>query len=145
MLPAFEAYSLLIAGLLDQFPSIQSSTLTVYTIGPFAAEVEGELIFEAGYVLVVWELLDLSSRTIRSYSYELDCAGERVWWYDPTEHPGDPTLASTYPHHKHVPPDIKHHRAPAPELSFTRPNLPFLIGEVERMAMQQMGQCKPNR
>jgi len=33
---------------------------------------------------------------------------------------------------KHVPPDIKHHRVPAPELSFTRPNLPVLIAEIER-------------
>ncbi len=32
---------------------------------------------------------------------------------------------------KHIPPDIKHHRIPAPELSFTQPNLPFLIREIE--------------
>jgi len=30
-------------------------------------------------------------------------------------------------------PSIKHHRIPAPELSFTRPNLPVLIEEVERL------------
>ena len=36
------------------------------------------------------------------------------------------------PHHKHIPPNIKHHRIPAPNLSFTRPNLPFLIGEIEQ-------------
>lgn len=41
-------------------------------------------------------------------------------------------LASTHPHHKHIPPDIKHNRIPAPGLSFTRPNLPFLIEEIER-------------
>ena len=99
----------------------------------FAAELEGQLTFEAGYVLDVWELLDLPTRTIRSYSYELNCAGERIWWYDPTEHPGDKTLSSSYPHHKHLPPDIKHHRIPAPELSFARPNLPVLIEEVERL------------
>jgi len=97
VLPTFEEYCALIASLPDQFPSIQSSTLTVYTIGPFAAEVEGSLTFEGGYVLDVWELLDLFTRTIRSYSYELNHAGERVWWYDPTEHPGDATLSSSYP------------------------------------------------
>ncbi len=48
-------------------------------------------------------------------------------------HPNDPTLASTLPHHKHVPPDIKHHRIPAPGLSFTKPNLPFLIEEIQAM------------
>jgi len=47
-------------------------------------------------------------------------------------HPNDPTLASTYPHHKHIPPDIKHNRIPAPGLSFTQPNLPFVIEEIER-------------
>jgi len=39
-------------------------------------------------------------------------------------------LASTHPHHKHIPPDIKHNRIPAPELSFTQPNLPFLMQEI---------------
>ncbi len=43
------------------------------------------------------------------------------------------TLTVTDPHHKHIPPDIKHHRIPAPELSFTRPNLPVLIEEVKRL------------
>jgi len=45
MLPTFEDYCLLIANLPDQFPSICSSTLTAYRIGPFAAEVEGQLTF----------------------------------------------------------------------------------------------------
>jgi len=40
------------------------------------------------------------------------------------------TLASTHPHHKHIPPDLKHHRIPAAGLSFTQPNLPFLIQEI---------------
>ena len=39
---------------------------------------------------------------------------------------------STLPHHKHVPPDLKHHRVPAPHLSFDHPNLPFLIKEIEQ-------------
>ena len=37
----------------------------------------------------------------------------------------------------HVPPDIKHHRIPAPDLSFTRPNLPFLIEEIVRDVLTQ--------
>jgi hypothetical protein len=56
-------------------------------------------------------------------------------WF--ARHPNDPTLASSHPHHKHVLPDIKHHRVPAPELSFTRPNLPFLIEEIEREVLRQ--------
>ena len=53
-------------------------------------------------------------------------------WYDSFPHPGDPTLTSTDPHHKHIPPDMWHHRVPAPNLSFTRVNLPFLIAEIEQ-------------
>lgn len=136
MLPAWDEYCLLIANLPNQFPAIRSSTLKAYTIGPYVAEVEGQLVFEGGYVLDVWELLDLSTRAIRGYSYELTQASERIWWYDPTEHPGDPTLAATYPHHKHVPPDIKHRRVPAPGLAFTEPNLLLLVREVEQLLNQ---------
>jgi len=57
---------------------------------------------------------------------------EKLYWYDSWPHPNDPTLAATFPHHKHIPPNIKHHRIPAPKLSFTRPNLPVLIAEIER-------------
>jgi len=57
---------------------------------------------------------------------------DKLYWYDSQPHPNDAVLASTYPHHKHVPPNIKHNRIPAPDLSFTRPNLPFLIEEIER-------------
>ncbi len=48
-------------------------------------------------------------------------------------HLTSPELQSTYPHHKHIQPDIKHHRIPAPELSFEQPNLPFIIREVEQL------------
>lgn len=133
MIPSFADYCTLIAGLPNRYSCIRSSTLSPYTIGPFAAEIQGRLVFERGYVLDVWELLDLDKRLICSYSYELDHDGERVWWYDPTEHPHDPTLRISYPHHKHVAPDIKHHRIPAPEISFTNPNLPMLIEQIESL------------
>ncbi len=41
----------------------------------------------------------------------------------------DPDLASTFPHHRHEPPDIKHNRRPAPGISFQSPNLPTLIAD----------------
>lgn len=50
---------------------------------------------------------------------------------------GELTLAGTHPHHKHVAPDIKHHRVPASGLSFTQPNLPFLIREIETTLLTQ--------
>jgi hypothetical protein len=62
---------------------------------------------------------------------------ERLYWYDDFPHPHDSALASTFPHHKHVPPDIKRNRTPAPALSFTSPNLLFLIREIEELMGQE--------
>ena len=56
--------------------------------------------------------------------------------HDSQPHPNDPALQSSHPHHKHVPPDVKHNRIPAPEMSFTRPNLPVLIREIEALLKQ---------
>ena len=70
---------------------------------------------------------------IEGYSYEVWQGSEKLYWYDSQPHPGDPSLAATDPHHKHIPPDIKNHRLPAPDLSFTWPNLPFLIREIEQV------------
>src|SRR5213078_397403 len=94
----------------------------------------GEIIFFAGVRLVVAErlMLDAGTLLIVSYGYEVWRGAEKLYWYDSQPHPDDPTLATTLPHHKHVPPDPKHHRLPAPDLSFTPPNLPFLIAEIER-------------
>ena len=53
---------------------------------------------------------------------------------DPLRTPEDYELfLYTHPHHKHVLPDIKHHRIPASEMGFDRPNLPALIREIERL------------
>lgn len=76
---------------------------------------------------------DSASISIEGYSYELWRGSEKLYWYDSQPHPDDPTLASTDPHHKHIPPDIKHHRVPVPGLSLTAPNLEFLIQEVEAL------------
>jgi hypothetical protein len=80
------------------------------------------------------EELDFDAGLITSYGYEVYRLTERLCWYDDFPHPQDPTLASTFPHHKHVPPDIKHHRIPAPDMNFNRPNLPMLVQEIETIA-----------
>jgi hypothetical protein len=72
------------------------------------------------------------------YGYEVWQSEEKLYWYDSQPHPNDPTLAGTYPHHKHLPPDIKHNRIPAPQMSFTRPNLPVLIQEIEELVVKQV-------
>src|SRR5262249_33932680 len=65
--------------------------------------------------------------------------------YDSQPYPNDPVLQSTQPHHKHVPPDIKHHRLPAPELSFIRPNLPVLMREVESSIVRRAHASEPQQ
>jgi len=127
----FQTYSVLIYSLPERSASIRDSTLVLTTIGRTLAKLEGQLTFAGDVVLDVWELVDFEAGRIRNYSYEIYRAGKKIAWYDPFEHPHIPALASTYPHHKHVPPDIKHHRVPAPGISFVQLNLPTLIEEIE--------------
>lgn len=129
-LPDFQTYSELLYALPEQYPQIQQSTLVVATIGRTLAKVEGQITFQQDRLLDVWELIDLELGRIRNYSYEIYQAGEKIAWYDPFEHPHIPELASTYPHHKHVQPNLKHNRIPAPGISFEQPNLPKLIEEI---------------
>ena len=114
------------------YPSVHSSTIRFYTTSAATGVVAGTIFFHNDYELRVSELVDFAAGDILDYGYEVWRGSEKLWWYDPQPHADDPTLASTQPHHKHIPPDIKHHRVPAPGLSFTQPNLPLLIEEVER-------------
>ncbi len=130
-----EDYELFIYALQDNFPAIQISTLIVIRQASNVATIKGELRFYSGFRLHVREVVrfDRVSPQLSRYGYEVWHGDEKLYWYDSQAHPNDPILASTHPHHKHTPPDIKHHRIPAPELSFTEPNLPFLIQEVEQL------------
>ena len=86
-------------------------------------------VFHNGLELCVQELVDFSDGDILDYSYVVFRGEERIRWYDPQPHPENPELASTFPHHLHEPPDLKHNRKPAPGVSFQSPNLhpPFSI------------------
>ncbi len=151
-----ETYERFLYTLTAQYPSIRHSTLVYIPSGAYFGRVEGFLLFDAYIVLCVLEHLTFLTRgEIEHYGYEVSrsrltmgqlvessaaeyCAPahphkEKLYWYDSFSHPHDPALAATEPHHKHIPPDIKHHRIPAPELSFTKPNLPFLVQEIEQL------------
>jgi hypothetical protein len=135
-LPEYETF---VYTLPQQFPSILRSTLIVARRGRLLAELSGELAFADGHRLVVYERLswDAGPLAIEGYSYEVWHGGEKRYWYDSQPHPNDPTLADTDPHHKHIPPDIRHHRVPAPDLRFAAPNLPFLIQEIETAMLNE--------
>jgi len=126
-------YSRFVAGLLHR-STIERSTVTVWPDSRYTGIAEGDVFFSNGIRLRLREELDFDAGLITSYGYEVYRGAERLYWYDDFPHPHDPDLAATYPHHKHVPPDIRHHRVPALEMSFTRPNLPQLVREIEELA-----------
>lgn len=127
-------YEILIYSLRDTYPSILGSTLRVIRSGPASGQVVGQLVFAGAIRLEVAEVVDFDAGhlEILQYGYTVYRGEERLYWYDSQPHPDDSELASSHPHHKHVSPDTKHHRIPAPDLSLTRPNLSFIIDEIER-------------
>ncbi len=128
-----EDYEIFLYSLSDRFPTIQQSSLVLVRRGSTLARVAGEITFEHGFRLIVRERLVFGRLPvlIDSYGYEIWQDSEKLCWYDSQPHPDDLALQSTHPHHKHIPPDIKHHRIPAENMSFDRPNLPELVAEVE--------------
>lgn len=125
-------YSRFVAELLSQ-PPVERSTVTVWSASPYTGVAEGEVFFANNLRLRIREELDFDAGLITAYGYEVYRETERLYWYDDFPHPNDPTLASTFPHHKHVSPNIKRNRIPAPAISFTEPNLPTLIQEIEAL------------
>jgi len=154
-------YELFIYKLSARYPTVRFSTLTLVPPGLNVARVAGLVGFDQDIVLCVHEWLNFERRLIVRYSYEVSRSPQPfeesplpdaseycligyphkrvLYWYDSWPHPHNASLASTHPHHKHVPPDIKHNRIPAPGLSFTRPNLPLLIREIERELLARPG------
>lgn len=131
-LTSLDKYSRFVTELLNR-PAVERSTVMVWSDSPYTGIAEGEVFFSNGIRLRMREELDFDAALITSYGYAVYRHEERLYWYDDFPHPNDPNLASTFPHHKHVPPDIKRNRIPAPEISFTHPNLRVLIREIEEL------------
>lgn len=133
-LKSLDEYSKLIAEICAR-ATVEKSTISVWSVSKYTGIAEGEIFFSGEYRLRMREELDFDEGIITSYGYEVYRGEERLFWYDDFPHPNDASLASTHPHHKHVPPDIKHNRIPAPNLSFLKPNLPVLVSEVEDLIL----------
>lgn len=142
-----EDYELFLYTLVDQHSLIRRSTLVFIRSGATLARVSGELYFDHTIRLVVRErlLYNRLPMIIDWYGYEVWQGEEKLYWYDSQPHPDDATLESTHPHHKHIPPNIKHNRIPAPKMSFTQPNLPALIGEIGERIQKIKNQKKRKR
>ena len=105
-----EDYELFLYSLTEQFPSVNRSTIVFIRRGATLARVAGELHFKHNIRLVVRErvLYQHLPLVMDWYGYEVWQDEEKLYWYDSQPHPNNPELASTHPHHKHIPPDIKH-------------------------------------
>ena len=124
-------YEHFIYDIVNQYPRIEKSDLVVKQKGKFWAEVIGKIYLNNNITLEVREILDFSIENfIRRYGYAIRRCNKVLYWYDSQEHPNDPKLKSTHPHQKHVEPDIKHNRIPAPGLMIHQPNLHFVIEEI---------------
>lgn len=134
-----EEYERFVYTLADNFPAVERSTLTFIRLGASLARVEGEIFFAGDFRIAFRERIQYLSKSviITRYSYEIWRGAEQLSWYDPQPHPHIASLKKNHPHHKHIPPDIKHNRVPAPEMSFTQPNLPVLIREIEALIEEQ--------
>lgn len=126
-------YSRFVAETLDH-PSVLRSTVRVWSDSPWTGIAEGEVFCNQGVRLRMREELDFASGLITAYGYEFYRHNERLFWYDDFPHPNDLRLASSFPHHKHIPPDMRHNRIPAPEIRFDAPNLSLLLKSLRELA-----------
>ena len=133
-----EDYELFLYTIAELFSSVRRSTLTFVRRGTSLARVAGELYFDHDIRVIVRERLVYSRlpAVIDWYGYEVWRGAEKLFSYDPQPHASDISLQSTHPHHKHIPPGIKHNRIPAPNISFTRPNRPEIIQEVDALIVE---------
>jgi len=110
--------------------AIERLEASLYTLGTNICRASGIITFKKEISLKFVERINIKITNIYFYSYEIRQDSRVLYFYDPQPHPENHNLASTFPHHKHVPPNIKRNRHPAPGISYEKPNLPFLIQEI---------------
>jgi hypothetical protein len=128
--PSRPEYERLLYTLPQVYPEISVSTLRFHTTSATTGVIKGSVYFRHGFELRVVEVIDFAVGEILNYSYTVFRSGEKIRWYDPQPHPKDHKLSSTFLHHYHNLPNLKHNRQPAPGISFASPNLPTLIADV---------------
>jgi hypothetical protein len=129
-------YERLLYTLPQSYSEVKSSSLHLFSTSRSTGLVKGSVWFYNGLELRVQELVDFSDGEILDYSYNIFRGEACIRWYDPQPHPENPDLASTFPHHLHEPPDIKHNRQPSPGITFQAPNLPTLIADCIALGKQ---------
>ncbi|MEK7730168.1 MAG: DUF6516 family protein [candidate division KSB1 bacterium] len=131
MLNNYDEYAVFLSTLFERFIAIQEVEFNTYLTSATEGYAEGTITFSDAVTLTFIEHIDFAAKRLFKYGYTVYQAGAKIYYYDPQPHPNDPTLAATFPHHKHLPPDLKHHRIPAPAMTFEYSNLEFVIREIE--------------
>lgn len=130
MLPSRSGYERFIYTITKTYLIVEKSTLHFFNTSAAAGMLKGTIWFRNGLRLKVVEVIDFAARQILDYSYTVFKGQHKITWYDPQPHPEDPNLAETFPHHKHVLPNIRENRKPSVDISFDDLNLPTLIEEI---------------
>jgi len=130
MIKSILEFGSFVDGLKNRYREIKASNLVFKNTGHTTRELTGEIKFDNDIKLTIFERIDFSNGTIESYRYEVYQGKAILYWYDAKPHPGEPPIELTFPHHKHIYPDIEHHRVPAPGLGLDKTNLIFLIEEI---------------
>lgn len=125
-------YSAWVYALAERHSFVTHSTLALTPIGATLAKLEGRIECAGELRVEVWELVDFSTRRIRTYSYKIYLSGGKICWYDSWPHPEIPSLATTFPHHKHILPNLREYRVAAPGIQFDAPNLDTVLEDVQR-------------
>ena len=131
-LDSLQNYSLHVYALRERHSFVTGSTMSLVPVGATLAKLEGRIECAGGLRVEVWELIDFATQRIRSYSYEIYRSDEKVGWYDAWPHPEIPALAPTFPHHKHVSPNLRENRVPASGIRFDSPNLDTVLADLRR-------------
>ena len=98
-------YENLVYSIPDSSSFITHSDLVLQRRGKTTCWLVGDVHFEKSIRLHVTEVLDfLFEDFILEYAYVVFRESEKLYYYDSQPHPHIPTLQSTHPHHKHVPP-----------------------------------------
>ena len=96
-LQSLNSYSNFITELVNR-PTVERSTVSVWSTSPYAGVVEGEIYFVKEFKLRLREELDFGKELIRTYGYEIYHGEEKLFWYDDFPHPNNPELTATFPY-----------------------------------------------
>jgi len=125
-------YSRFVVALLDR-PTVERSTVVVWSTGPYTGVAEGEIFFSQGFRLRIREELDFDAGfiTMKHIWVRNDCIGKMTFLILMTRRWSRLFLTTSMFH-------LTSNAIPAPEIRFTRPNLPVIIQEIEELIGRKM-------